>query len=300
MCTLNGEKYIAEQLESIKSQTYKSWRIIVSDDGSTDSTVEIINTYIKKWGKDRINYREGPKKNFCINFLTLISDPFIEGEYFVLCDQDDYWLPKKLEVAISTYKAKLQNPNIPYLYGARTTYTNETLRILRDSPLYIFPCSFRNALIQNILGGNTIFFNRATKLLVEKIGVVNVPTHDWWMYLIVSGAGGVVFYDKTSNILYRQHSKAAVGGGDRIIDRINRLIMVINNKFKKWSDIHIYYLKQNSNLLTIESNQILDNFIKLREERIGRRFRMLEICGLYRQTFKGTLSLYLSILLKKI
>lgn len=229
----------------------------------------------------------------------MAADSTLKSDYYAFCDQDDVWLPTKLEAAMASAK-KNEQINIPFLYGGRTTYTNEDLKIISDSPLYIFPCSFRNALVQNILGGNTIFFNYATKLLIEKIGSVDAMSHDWWIYLIVSGAGGVIVYDQTSHILYRQHQGTIIGAGHLLSNRIDRVKMLFNGRFRYWSDQHILLLEKSRHYLTFESRHILDNFKILRHSKFMLRFRMLEICGLYRQTFKATISLYLAILFKKI
>jgi hypothetical protein len=208
-------------------------------------------------------------------------------------------LPNKLQAALEI-AINNERTDIPFLYGSRTTYTTAQLTVIKNSPLYIFPCSFRNALVQNILGGNTIFFNQKTKDLLEKIGPVKAISHDWWLYIIISGVGGIVIQDQNSYILYRQHKDANIGGGYTQFNRLERIYMLCKGEFKRWSDVHINLLEANKHYLTFESRQILNNFILLRNSKIGRRFRMLEICGLYRQTLKATISLYFAILFKKI
>lgn len=295
----NGEKFLINQLDSIQNQRYPNWKIIVSDDGSTDRSVEIIKNYQDKWGEDKLTYIQGPQKGFCMNFLSMVANRSFKGDYYAFCDQDDVWLPSKLEAALA-FADKNEILDNPFLYGGRTTYTRMNLEIIGDSPLYIFPCSFRNALVQNMLGGNTIFFNHASKLLLEKIGPVKAISHDWWVYLVVAGVGGVVVYDKNSYTLYRQHSESQIGGGHTLLNRINRISMLLKGRFREWTDLHIQLLEKNQDYLTFESRHILENFKILRESKITHRFRMLEICGLYRQTFKATLSLYFAILFKKI
>ena len=77
MCTFNGQKYLKEQLDSIEAQTFQNWRLIVSDDGSTDFTLQILSTYQERWGESRMEIRQGPKLGFCKNFLSLIGDASI-------------------------------------------------------------------------------------------------------------------------------------------------------------------------------------------------------------------------------
>ncbi len=99
LCTHQGERFLARQLDSVAAQTHADWRIWVSDDHSTDGTLEILECYRREWGDERISWVRGPGKGFVANFLGLACDPRIEADYFAFCDQDDLWDPDKLEVA---------------------------------------------------------------------------------------------------------------------------------------------------------------------------------------------------------
>ena len=94
MATFNGEKFLAEQLDSLQIQTISNWRLYVSDDGSSDGTMDIIKRYQVLWGADKLQYRPGPQKGFAQNFLSLACDPDIKADYYAFCDQDDVWLPE--------------------------------------------------------------------------------------------------------------------------------------------------------------------------------------------------------------
>ena len=181
LCTYNGARFLAEQLDSLGSQTHQNWVVFASDDGSTDQTLEILRQYEAKWPARKLTIRQGPQKGFCQNFLSLACDPDIKADYYAFCDQDDVWLPAKLEVALSNIVAN-QSDGVPYLYCGRSKYVTENLKPRGMSPLFVFPPSFRNALVQSIAGGNTIVFNQAAKLLLEKVGPVYVPSHDWWSF----------------------------------------------------------------------------------------------------------------------
>jgi glycosyltransferase involved in cell wall biosynthesis len=165
--TFNGERFLEAQLDSLESQTVRHWKLYVSDDGSTDATLDIIHRYQSKWGAHKIQYRTGPPKGFAQNFLSLACDPSIKADYYAFCDQDDMWLPEKLSVAVK-HIARKSSPRQFYAYGGRTTYSDEKLKLIGLSPLFVFPRTFRNALIQSIAGGNTMVFNQATKTLLEK------------------------------------------------------------------------------------------------------------------------------------
>lgn len=299
LCTYNGARFLAEQLDSLESQTHQNWVVIASDDGSSDKTLEILQQYQAKWPSGKLTIRNGPQKGFCQNFLSLACDPQIKADYYAFCDQDDVWLPAKLEVALSNIVAN-QSDDVPYLYCGRTKYVTENLKPCGMSPLFVFPPSFRNALVQSIAGGNTMVFNQASKNLIEKVGVVDVPSHDWWLYQLISGVEGVVFYDKVPQVLYRQHKFALVGGNNSFPARMERVWMLLQGRFQNWNAQNIMVLKQVKHLLVKNHQEILILFDILRSAKLKDRFRLLEVCGLYRQTVRGTFYLFLAALIKKI
>jgi glycosyltransferase involved in cell wall biosynthesis len=299
MATFNGERFLAEQLDSLQGQTVSNWRLHVSDDGSTDGTMDIIHRYQSKWGTDKIQYRLGPQKGFAQNFLSLACAPDIKADYFAFCDQDDVWLPEKLSVAVD-HIARESSTGQLYAYGGRTTYTDENLKQTGMSPLFVFPRTFRNALIQSIAGGNTIVFNQATKTLLEKVGLVPTPSHDWWLYQLVMGAGGVMYYDPKPHIFYRQHDRSLVGSNTSLKSLLIRFGMLLNGRFKKWTDQNIHSLNQAINFLKPEHIETLKLLEKMRNANFNDRLRLIQVSGLYRQTKRGTFSLAIASMLGKI
>ena len=299
MCTCNGESFLAEQLDSLQAQTHQNWVLMVSDDGSKDSTLDILLRYQTNWPQGKMTIRNGPQKGFCQNFLSLACDAEVKADYYAFCDQDDVWLPEKLTVALQTIAANL-NIYAPFIYCGRTTYVTKELKPCGISPFFAFPPSFRNALVQSIAGGNTMVFNHAAKLLIEKAGLLNVPSHDWWVYQLITGAGGDVFYDSVPHLLYRQHDGALVGGDTSFTDRLARVKMLMQGRFENWNTQNIAALKAVRHLLLKNNQEILGMFEALRGARLVNRFRLLQICGLYRQTARGTFSLFLAALFKKI
>jgi len=299
LCTYNGARFLAEQLDSLETQTHQNWVVIASDDGSKDQTLEILRQYQVKWPSGKLTIRSGPQKGFCQNFLSLACDPEIKADYYTFCDQDDVWLPNKLEVALENIVGN-QSIEVPYLYCGRTKYVNENLKPCGVSPLFVFPPSFRNALVQSIAGGNTMAFNLTAKILVEKVGVVDVPSHDWWLYQLITGVDGKVFYDREAYVLYRQHKFALVGGNNPFPAKMERAWMLIQGRFQKWNTQNIAALKQVRHLLVQNHQEILAMFELLRGARLKARFRLIGVCGLYRQTRRGTFSLFIAALVKKI
>jgi glycosyltransferase involved in cell wall biosynthesis len=299
LCTYNGDRFLAEQLDSLEAQAHQNWMVRASDDGSTDQTLEILQQYQAKWPAGKLTIRSGPQRGFCQNFLSLACDPEIKADYYAFCDQDDVWLPSKLSVALENILLN-QEVQKPYVYCGRTQYVNDLLKPCGFSPLFVFPKTFRNALVQSIAGGNTMVFNQAAKNLIEQVGPLEVASHDWWIYQLVTGVEGEVFYAPMPQVLYRQHEYALVGGSNSFSARMDRIWMLLQGRFQKWNTKNINALNQVSHLLVKNHQEILKMFEVLRVARFKDRFRLMGVCGLYRQTRRGTISLYLAALIKKI
>jgi glycosyltransferase involved in cell wall biosynthesis len=299
MATFNGEKFLVEQLESIAAQTFKNWRIYVSDDGSSDGTLAILTRYQELWGSDKLIIINGPQKGFAQNFLSLACDKNIKADFYAFSDQDDLWMPEKLKVAIE-HILTFSNKEQAYGYGGRTTYVDEKLKFIGYSPLFVFPRTFRNALIQSIAGGNTIVFNQKVKFLLEKTGALPVIAHDWWLYQLITASGGIFFYDSKSFIYYRQHIDSVIGSNQSFKDILNRLGYIINGQYKQVINQNVECLLRCSFVFTSDSVEILHMFNKMRQAKFKDRLRLFEVCGLYRQTWRGTISLRLFSILNRL
>ena len=298
MTSYNGEKFIRQQLESIFSQTFKNWQLIISDDGSTDKTKEIILEYQKIWG-GKIQLRNGPQKGFAENFLSLACDKNLVSDFYAFCDQDDVWLPQKLEVAIKQISNASLN-NEPYLYCGRTVYVDEQSIAIGQSILFKQPPSFDNALVQSIAGGNTMIFNRSSKLVIETVGMVPTPSHDWWLYLLISGVGGKVFYEPTAFVFYRQHRSSIVGENTSFLNKFQRLLRLLNGCFKKWTDSNIECLQMSENVLTHSAKESLNTLINIRQLSLLNKIINMKSFRYRRQSSFQNLILKIAFLMNKI
>ena len=297
MCTHNGARFLSEQLLSIASQTYEHWTMVVSDDGSSDKTVEILEEFAKSYPNERVELRRGPCQGFAKNFLSLGCDRKIQSQYFAFSDQDDIWLREKLEIGVSMLS--VYGHGIPALYCGSTVYIGSDNRVCGASPIFVFPPSFRNALVQNLAGGNTMVFNAAAKRLLEKAGDQDIVAHDWWLYLLVAGAGGVVEYDKVARVNYRQHPGAVIGGNATLTSSVRRVFAIMTGRYKGWVSKNIAALLKSSPILSREASDILKLVVQMRSSKFRDRLRLFNVVGLYRQTWRGTLSLYVSVFLNK-
>ena len=299
LCTYNGEKHLKEQLDSIKQQTHAHWRVIVSDDGSNDGTMTILKAYQRLWGSDKLEIRLGPQQHFSSNFLSMACDPTIQADYYCFCDQDDVWLERRLEMALLR-AVEHENPKKPFVYCGRTQYVSDTLQVLGPSTLYLRAKTFSNALIQSIAGGNTMMFNQRTKQVLEETGVRRLPGHDWWVYLLVTGTDGVVYYDSTPFVLYRQHASATYGGNRSLSAKLDRLKRLFNGGFKDWCDTNNQALLEVQELLTPKHRIELQYFSELRRASFVERCILLIKLRLYRQSLIESLFFCIAILLRKI
>lgn len=299
MGTYMGQMYLAEQLDSIIAQTHRNWEIWVSDDGSNDQTRDILERYQAMLGKEVLHVHTGPCKGYSTNFLSLVCNRKVCGEYFVYSDQDDIWESTKLERAIDWIKNTREE--VPALYCARTKIVDSNKNHIGYSPLFSKNPGFLNAIVQNIGGGNTMMFNNATLRLLREAGnTMPVVAHDWWTYMLVTGAGGVCFYDIKPTVLYRQHSNNQIGANSGWKARINRIFRLFSNHFKIWNDVNSQALLHSLHLLTEENRIAYKKFVLARKSFFILRVIQMSRLGIYRQTFLGNMGLVVAMLFNKI
>jgi len=299
LCTLNGERFLAEQLASLEWQTFTHWRLVASDDGSTDRTKTILQEFKSSHEPGRVEVIDGPRRGAPSNFLFLVCRQNPVSEYYAFCDQDDVWEADKLARAISILEQT--PPGIPALYGSRTVLIDESGKKLGLSPLFPRTPTFRSALVQSIAGGNTMVFNRKARDLLAFCGPdIDIPSHDWWLYQVTSGCGGIVHYDSCPSVRYRQHRHNVIGSNMGFAARLRRLRMLGQGRFRDWADLNVVALTRLRPRMSAESRQIFNLFRKARHQPLLRRARMFAKAGVYRQTLLGNLGLAAAVVLKKI
>ncbi|MER8576895.1 glycosyltransferase family 2 protein [Mesorhizobium sp. M1409] len=299
MGTKDGAAFIDEQLRSLLAQSHPLVDLWISDDGSIDGTIAIIEAWKSRWTKGRMTLVEGPRQGFAANFRSMILDRRIDADGYAFCDQDDIWEPDRLESAIRWMQA--HDAKTPLMFCSRTATMTETGSLVGHSPLFARPPSFRNALVQSIAGGNTMLLNAAARdLLARACARTGFVSHDWWAYLIVTAAGGIVRYDPRPLVRYRQHAANLVGANVSWRARVSRLGRLFKGEFADWTDLNLEGLVVNRDLLTEDAAQCLDLFTRGRQGGLFRRLAALRKSGVYRQTFSGTLGLYLAFILGRI
>lgn len=220
MATYNGEKYIAEQLDSLLNQTVSDFTVYIHDDGSTDNTVEIIKQYQKKY-PDRFQCLEYPPSGGAKNnFLSLLR--MVEAQYYMFCDQDDVWFPEKVKISYSEMKkCESGNWDMPCVVFGDMQVTDRERRVISTSYLkYVKKdpqkISLKELLVQNVAAGCTMMINRKLALLsLHYQNQDSIFMHDWWIMLIAACVGKIAYMNKPL-LMYRQHGDNSVGiGKDR-------------------------------------------------------------------------------------
>lgn len=205
LSTYNGEKYLREQLDSyIALENFEEVKVLIRDDGSTDRTLEILKEYKDKYGFEII---EGKNIGLNASMYELLKLRDVSCDYFSFSDQDDVWLKDKLTRGINTLK-KFENS--PALYAACSYLTDGELNITGHTFIPKRPLTFYNAMIQNVCPGHAQICNRALAEKIDGRYSEYMMVFDYWVYLIASAVGDVVF-DPEPTTYYRQHGLNAIG-----------------------------------------------------------------------------------------
>ncbi|MFA5899214.1 MAG: glycosyltransferase family 2 protein [Hyphomicrobium sp.] len=289
MCTFNGARYLPDQLASFAEQTHTNWRLVVSDDGSTDETLQLIEAFAKTVSQP-VEIRSGPKAGSTANFLTLAADPSVGGDYFAFADQDDVWHPSKITHALAVLATR--NEDGPAVYGGRSRFIDASGTVTGYSRIFRRPPGFANALVQSIAGGNTMLFNSAAKRLIEAAGVRQVTTHDWWLYQLVTGSGGVLHYDPDAFIDYRQHEQNIYGGNRSLSARLKRLSFLTSRQYAAWNRQNSAALSACAHLLTPDARAQLKSFDEMRSPSLMTRAHAFLFSDIRRQSPIGNIGLF--------
>ncbi len=291
LATFNGAAHVGEQLESYSAQTHRDWSLLVSDDGSTDSTCSIIRDFARQHPERRVTLLRGPGKGSAANFLSLLRAAG-KTQYIAFSDQDDVWFAEKLSRAVEALK-RCAGPGI---YGGRTKIADGNLRPLRNSLLFRRTPNFGNALVQNIAGGNTMVANRAALDFLQPASLYadTIISHDWWCYQMVTGSGGRMIYDAEPCLLYRQHDGNQIGANDSLAAATSRIKRLFQGRLAIWTTAHSTALSRSRRWITPEAQRQLDLFLGSRNRGPVARILSLHRAGIVRQTRRGSLALWLA------
>lgn len=217
LATYNGEKYVAELLDSILAQTYDDFVIYIHDDGSTDRTANILEGYVNTCPNKICILKGAPTGTARDNFFYLMES--VETDYYMFADQDDYWCPNKIAKSVDEIKSVERN-NIkkPCLVFSDAEVINKDGKIIDKSLMHYnqlapYDLSFNRLVVQNTAPGCTMLFNKAARdlaLCYKRCNIDNIMIHDWWIILTTSALGKVEYMDMPL-MKYRQHGSNAIG-----------------------------------------------------------------------------------------
>jgi glycosyltransferase involved in cell wall biosynthesis len=293
LATYNGGVFLEEQIQSLLSQSYTSWNLLIRDDGSSDQTVEIIKKYVKKY-PEKIKFiqdtiqNSGPAGNFSILLQYSKSD------YVMFCDQDDVWVSDKIE---NVYKKILRMENqfgkeTPLLVHSDLFVTDKNLNIIAKSMfefqnLNPLATNLNQLLVQNNVTGCTVIINKA---LVQKATPIpkEVIMHDWWLALVASALGEIGFINN-STIMYRQHSMNDTGAKSYSLSYFLKRIRDFNHTqklvLKNFAQAKLFYENYAEELPNEAANQVV-SYLSLLNQPFYQKIKTISKYKFYKQ---GTL-----------
>ena len=276
LSTYNGASYLKEQVESIRNQTFKDWNLLIRDDGSTDETVGVIKELVGK--DDRIRWiNEGSNENVGViqSFFQLLKHE--KADFYFFSDQDDVWLPEKIEKQLSL--AKGRQDVIPLMVYTDLKVVDENLNVMHESMIRTQSghanTEFIQELTENTVTGGVSMINHALSELWTGKEQYPLLMHDWYLALLACVFGELVYLDEPTE-LYRQHSNNVLGA--RTLTKRMRNWVRPQVLFAKYWKLIKDSQNQARNLLDMELRaeirEVIENFVSILDvpmgERVGR------------------------------
>lgn len=300
LAAYNGADYIAQQLDSILAQTLPPTQIIVSDDGSSDTTRDILEHY-SALHPGMLLLLNGPGQGSAANFMFLLTQVPEDAAYAAFSDQDDDWLVDKLARATAQLNTVTDSER-PALYGARTIVTNEQGENRHPSRETVIKPSFRHALVQNFAGGNTMVMNQAALTIAARYARIpaKVPAHDWWLYQLVTAHAGKVIYDPNPVLLYRQHAANLIGNNRGKRAGARRVLWLLKGRYRDWNTHNLEALLVAKHTMSPQALELINRLSEARSQPFIKRIRSMWKLQLKRQGWDGFLGLWLGVILNKL
>lgn len=282
LATYQGAAHLKEQLQSLMQQSYFDFHLFIRDDGSVDQTVSIINSFCQNYPKQITLIPSIQRLGVRGNFSELMNHA--QAPYIMFCDQDDIWLPNKIEATLCKMK-ELEGQygnEIPLMVHTDLQVVQADLTVIapsfwRYSNINPSLASLNRLLVQNIVTGCTTMINQP--LLRLSFPIPNqCIMHDWWIALIAAMFGKIE-YIKEPTMLYRQHGKNDVGAKQFSLWQAIRNRIYKRNPaelLKKYQQAQ-HLLERYSHLLNPSQKVVLDAFCSLKNlsyfRQIPRRLR---------------------------
>lgn len=281
LATYNGAKHLRAQLDSLLAQTYGDFKIIIRDDGSSDETPFIIDEYCNNY-PDKISVIKGePTGSACGNFSALFEAA--DYEYIMFCDQDDVWLPDKIEVTFAAMKAAEKGKtDCPVLVHSDLRVVDGELNTVCESffefqQIYQDRVTFPRLLVQNYVTGCTMMINRPLKELCGSIPH-ECAMHDWWLALVASIFGRIVCVERPL-MLYRQHGGNQVGAkAAKGVGFIKRKLATLDRVRENYNATYIQadiLMERYGERLSSENHEILKAYCSIPQKSKLQKIRII-------------------------
>lgn len=292
LSTYNGEAYLGEFLRSLSEQLHSFDNLVVRDDHSTDGSMAIIQEWAKTTDISlhlQSGEQVGPAKSF---FKALDMAP--ASDIYMFADQDDIWLPGKIFHAVENLM--LSSEGHPMLYASRVAIVDAQLQFLKLSPVPS-RIGFTSAICESLFNGCTMAMNHALVQFLLRRVPESMLMHDWWVYLVASGLGTVLFDDRPS-MLYRQHINNAIGAGPTTVLNRKRFAKAMygpmHQRFRQVMELLEVY----EGSLSSQARQDIQWLAKYQKGGIG-RFEACMTARLTRQSRLEEIGTRLAILLNR-
>ena len=262
LSTYNGAKYIQQQLDSLLAQTYTNMVIYIRDDGSTDNTVSFILPYLSRKEKKIILIENKGNQNigYMKSFWLLLRESG-NADYYAFCDQDDVWLPDKIEAGVRALSKK--NPSIPLLFSASFDYCDENLNFTGKAPILSTPIQLKDVLFYTPAFGFSILLNRTLRdIALSAPGLEGIP-HDGWCQKIATAFGEFV-YDPTPLTKYRRSSASVTYAGSNNLHYITKWLQndICGRGLSDYYFVNTQFYKIYKKRLSPEHKKLLRLFIQ--------------------------------------
>lgn len=285
MSAYNGENYIEEQLDSIFSQEGVDVYCLVRDDGSKDSTREIIESFAK--ANHKLTFCFGENIGWAKSFYSLVErSRESDYDYYAFCDQDDKWDAQKILAAAE--KLDKEDKDKPLLYCSNLKIVDDNLNWSGKLRFDRVDISKKHALAESFATGCTQVFNNKAKELFLSYKPDYLHAHDYWLYLICIFTGRVI-YDENAYINYRQHHSNVIGGEITLKELIRRRLRFFSGDYLK--------KKLNQHPKEYMAREILKGF---RSYLIPEDIKIIEAFALYRENIWRRLYLFFNFKIYKI
>lgn len=286
MATYNGEKYVEQQVESIIAQSHRDWTLVISDDGSSDHTTDLLKELEIRDPRIQVLAESNPLPGSAArNFSHLLRHT--NAPYVMLCDQDDRWHRDKVSSTLQRMidlKNECPGDNIPLLVFTDMVVIDENDEVISPSFekfMHIDPTrlSFSAILTQPIGAGCTMMANKA---LVDLYNMAQPETqmlmHDWWLALVAAGFGKIVHLDSCTSD-YRQHASNVVGATKHSVAQMVSNARVLSNDVWKTVDQARAFKATYEGLLPPNNQKILDAYCDLDNVKLSKRIKARRTSG---------------------